>query len=1374
MIVFHLLQAILATSSDLPSRPIASTTSALTSPLSSVTKPNKFPTNDLLPRVETTASSFVKSNPKYDGRGITIGILDTGIDPGAIGLASLPDDKGRKLVHVSDCTGAGDVDMSTESEAKYVEGKGWVIEKGGLLGQEIVLNPALHLKPFPVEKNTTKDDEDGIASEGEAQTQSTSTSIGSPEPGTTMPVRLGYKRAYEIFPKKLSTRVRKHRKSLFEEVQHRHAVDVRSQLSAMEAKISKNPTQEELDKKNDLQARLDILEGVNIPDDDLLKEDPGPLYQLIMFHDGEDYRVIVDTEMKGDLIDVPVEMAMTDYYKEGQYGMFSNVDMCNYAVNIYNGGKVASLVVDAGAHGSHVGGIAAAFFPPKDGSSEEGDANGVAPGAKLISLKIGDTRLGSMERGSALTRALIEAVKHKCDVINLSYGEGCALPNRGRFIELAEELVRKYGIIFVSSAGNNGPCLSTVGAPGGTSDALIGVSAFVSQAMAKAMYNVRTKDVKTGEQLTLEEGSTYAWSSVGPTADGSVGVDITAPGGAITCVPNWSLQKCQLMNGTSMSAPNVAGCIALLLSAAKAEGIKVTSARVKHAIDNSAKVMDGLTCLQQGSGMIQVEKAWDYLKQYKDDSFQDITFKVNIISRPGHPRGVYLRQPQDVIAKQTFTINVNALFASADYVEIETQLNRVEFEMKFALQSTAPWVQAPEHFMLMHNGRSFQISVDPTKLDVGVHTAKILAYDSNMPEAGPRFSVPITVLKPLTEKPSLTLGKLEFTPSEVKRHFLNVPKGATWMDVTTKDCREAKIEKDLSSRQLILHTVQMLSHRAYRDAEVKRRLNFSPSQEIITSIPVHPGITCELALARDWSAVGTPSVEVSVSFRGVSVNPTSLTITGGGGGARAQLMSNMKDEYILPSAKLTTWRTPISPISEGLISPCDERDILITGSTQIYQLVLTYEFEQKEPGNITPLAPALQGYLYDSGFESQLMLVFDKDKRYLGASDSWPGEVKVPKGKISIRLQIRHDDVKKLEKLKDLSIWIQRKLSKVIPLSAYATHNSMVVSGPSFKRRFLSSGSSIPVFLKEPASSDLPTECKCGDILMGSSTFVDVGKNLPGLGREPGGGYPVKFFVGNNLKKKDKKVITAKTPELPDERKATVKMEETIRSLKVVELNKLLEKSEDDAEAFEEVYEMFLQEFPDHIPLLMTRLKFYDSKDRREKLLNKIIDSANAVIDLVDESDLAMHFGTIYDKDDPKSCKQRKDMEEEKVFLTEALARKARAVGDILQDDNGADAFEEALKHLKKWEKVDASNKKLAVLILQKDGKARRFGSQLKLINELLKNDGDDTKGGICPMSKIDLLEKRTEVLKYLDYSHLVERNKQWKAISSSKDYSPF
>lgn len=55
----------------------------------------------------------------------------------------------------------------------------------------------------------------------------------------------------------------------------------------------------------------------------------------------------------------------------------------------------------------------------------------------------------------------------------MSYGEPFALGSQGLFIELVEELVREEGVVFVTSAGNSGPALSTVGAPGGALESLI-------------------------------------------------------------------------------------------------------------------------------------------------------------------------------------------------------------------------------------------------------------------------------------------------------------------------------------------------------------------------------------------------------------------------------------------------------------------------------------------------------------------------------------------------------------------------------------------------------------------------------------------------------------------------------------------------------------------------------------------------------------------------------------------------------------------------------------------------------------------------------------------------------------------------------------
>ena len=196
---------------------------------------------------------------------------------------------------------------------------------------------------------------------------------------------------------------------------------------------------------------------------------------------------------------------------------------------------------DDNGHGTHVAGIIA--------GTGEGNASykGVANGAALVGIKVLDRRgSGSM---STVDAGIDWAIQNKdvygIKVINLSLGTSTSSAGTDS-TSIAVNRASASGIAVVVAAGNSGPAKYTIGSPGAASEAIT----------VAAMADVG------------ENGFNLAdFSSRGPTADGRVKPDISAPGYNITAPKANSTNGYVTYSGTSMATPFTAGVIALMLDA---------------------------------------------------------------------------------------------------------------------------------------------------------------------------------------------------------------------------------------------------------------------------------------------------------------------------------------------------------------------------------------------------------------------------------------------------------------------------------------------------------------------------------------------------------------------------------------------------------------------------------------------------------------------------------------------------------------------------------------------------------------------------------------------------------------------------------------
>ncbi|KAF0698014.1 Aste57867_11345 [Aphanomyces stellatus] len=1219
----------------------------------------------LVPKEETLASTFLQTYPQYDGTNVIVAIFDTGVDPGAPGLQWTPDGR-RKIIDVVDATGSSDVDMSMVLKAKDGKLK---------LGPKKVwtLNPA-----WTAVDNT---------------------------------YRVGFKRGYEFYPAPLVARLKDERKTEWLKTQRPLIHALQQQLAAWTAAAT-TTTLADLDARKEIQARLSFLEESAATFDD-----PGPHYDCVAFFDGTHWRAAVDASETGDF---SAATAMANFRVAQEYAKFSDASQLNYALNVYDDGAVLSIVCDAGSHGTHVAGIVAAYH------KDDPINNGVAPGAQIVSVKIGDSRLGATETGVGICRGILAVLANKCDIVNMSFGEHAARPNYGRPVEMIQELVEKHGVLFVASVGNDGPALGTIKSPGGLSSCILGVGAYVSPAMMAAEYSMRER----------HDGGAYTWSSRGPAMDGDLGVNVFAPGGAITSVPQWTLMKKQLKNGTSMASPNCAGCVALLLSGLKDRHLPYHPYLVRRAFENTAVKVPLVESFAQGRGLIQVVPAFDYLVQHSVDAVHRPLYYDVRVSKPGaltnYTRGICIREaPETNASNMEFQIKVTPVF----HVDAPND-DRLALDVSLSLVASHGWLSVPSSVAMFHEGRAFFVHVQVDHLPPGDHYGEIVGYDSHDRSHGPYFRVPVTVVKPMATSTELSLHKT-VAAGAIFRSFVTVPAGATWMDVHVTSSGPLDVVRH---RIVVLHLMQYETYTRPSLTSLHKRVALDVA-DTSYSMAVRALSTVEVCVAPMWNMGGGPvPLQVDVVFRGIEPDQQAVVVQGGQGSARVNVKALLRQESILPQAKLTTWTQRFRP-TDAIVEPCSARNTWPEARV-IYQLVLTFKFTKPDDGKVVLRLPILNGRLYDAPFESQLLLAFDTNKKLMGASDAVPKDMTLPKGAYVVRAQVRHEDYSLLEKLVDTVLFADYAIKDVV-VPVYDTSD-----GPSLKAKpmgatLLQQGMSVPMFVGEP--DKLPKGVSSGDTLSGTITYGKKNANQwQGVSCKPDG-FSLTYVVPPAETKR-------KEPEV-QEPKVDDNEEDVLREFIVTRVNKAIGKDH-----FTTLWTQAIASYPAYLPLLRAKLGHVDHEKKRLEHLQEIVDAAVAIETCMAPllPDLAMFYGLKQLPGTPASEKAKKD--KDKALYVDALSRKARALGDL----NNVVEFDKTFATLHQWTNV-ADGKYLLVGLMSHLQK-KQYGLALQRFQKWAELDGAE-RDKILSMKKAS--EKKQEIFAALGWSHLVQHERRWLAINA-------
>ncbi|MET9497256.1 S8 family serine peptidase [Streptomyces sp. NPDC006552] len=513
-----------------------------------------------------------------------------------------------------------------------------------------------------------------------------------------------------------------------------------------------------------------------------------------VLYDAKAGTVTVDLNDNGDFTDDTAMKPYKDGYQIGYFGKDDPktdvVERIPFVVEIrkdvpmdpYGGdwvGKKLDFVnigVIESEHGTHVAGITSA-----NGLFGNKKMNGAAPGAKLVSSRACTWTGGCTN--VALTEGMIDLVANRgVDIVNMSIG-GLPALNDGNNARAAlyTRLIDTYGVQLVISAGNSGPGANTIGDPG-LADKVLSVGASISKETWAANYGSKVD----------KPYAMMPFSSRGPREDGGFAPVITAPGAAINTTQTWlpgapvaeagyTLPAgYSMLQGTSMASPQAAGASALLLSAAKRAHLDLTPAKLRTALTSTADHIRGEQAYAEGSGLIDIENAWDAIEDGASAHTYTVKAPVDTaidyaLKTPGFGTGIYDREGGlKAGQKKTYDVTLTRTSGSSKPVLHKLSLKNNSGDTFRIAGSSHVWLPLDKPVTV-------QVQARPDS--AGLRSAVLEVDDPRTEGVDQQVMATVVVSTPLAKPAYTVTGKGSVQRNSTTSYFLTVPEGAKALQV---------------------------------------------------------------------------------------------------------------------------------------------------------------------------------------------------------------------------------------------------------------------------------------------------------------------------------------------------------------------------------------------------------------------------------------------------------------------------------------------------------------------------------------------------------------------------------------------------------------